>query len=67
MKSYCCEQMAYFAEHRCPEHDNPFDCPDHIIYANSKHNLYGIIVHDGGESFISIDYCPWCGKRLSEE
>ena len=24
----------------------------------------GIIIHDGGQSFIKINYCPWCGRKL---
>jgi hypothetical protein len=27
---------------------------------------YGIIVHDGGPSFVVIAYCPWCGVGLPE-
>jgi hypothetical protein len=27
---------------------------------------YGLLVHDGGESIIVIEYCPWCGVRLPE-
>ena len=61
---HCCEQMTYFAEYRCSEHESPFDCPDNIIYYNPEKRIYGIIVHDGGSSFILIDHCPWCGKKL---
>jgi hypothetical protein len=25
---------------------------------------FGIRVLDGGSSFLVIQYCPWCGKRL---
>jgi hypothetical protein len=27
---------------------------------------YGIVVHDGGKSYVRIDFCPWCGTRLPE-
>ncbi len=27
---------------------------------------YGIRVLDGGDSFIRIAYCPWCGCKLAE-
>lgn len=63
-KTYCCESMAYFAEYKCDVHENSFDCPDCIIYAKPKEELFGIIVHDGGQSFIQIHHCPWCGKKL---
>lgn len=26
---------------------------------------YGLIVHDGGTSYVAIRFCPWCGVRLS--
>ena len=51
-------------EHLCPQHDNPFDCPDAIIYRATLGRQYGIIIHDGGGSFIKINYCPFCGKKL---
>lgn len=64
-RNYCCDRMKYFCEYKCDIHKNPFDCPDCIIFSPEKEHIYGIIIHDGGESFIKIDYCPWCGKRLS--
>ncbi|KIL45088.1 DUF6980 family protein [Jeotgalibacillus soli] len=38
--------------------------PDNLIFYSSKFDEYGIIVHDGGTSFIEISYCPWCGTKL---
>ena len=58
--------MAYHANYRCTEHPDPFDCPDSLICYSAKSGEYGIIIHDGGSSSISIAYCPWCGKRLQE-
>jgi hypothetical protein len=52
------------ANWRCDLHSDPFDCPDALI-AFVGVQPYGIIVHDGGSSSIRIDYCPWCGTRLS--
>lgn len=37
---------------------------DDIIYYSLKFDEYGIIIHDGGSSYITIEFCPWCGKRL---
>ena len=48
---------------RCPEHSDPFDCPDALI-CYSAEGGYGLIVHDGGQSFIAIGYCPWCGAKI---
>ena len=31
-----------------------------------KFKEYGIPVLDGGESFIVIQFCPWCGKKLPD-
>ena len=39
-----------------------------VVYYSSKFNEYGIPVHDGengtASSYIDIQYCPWCGKKL---
>ena len=29
-----------------------------------KFNEYGIPVLDGGSSYITLDFCPWCGTKL---
>ena len=39
---------------------------DHVILYNGKFDEYGISVCDGGSSVITINYCPWCGKRLPD-
>ena len=52
--------------YRCEKHPAPFDCPDSLIYYASRFDEYGIIVHDGGSSYVSIDFCPFCGARLPE-
>lgn len=62
-KSYCCETMKCHLEYKCDIHTDPFECPDKII-VKSKDKDYGIIIHDGGSSFITIEFCPWCGKKL---
>ncbi|MBK1884552.1 hypothetical protein JIN85_19205 [Luteolibacter pohnpeiensis] len=50
----------------CEQHVGRRDCPDALINYSAKFDEYGIIVHDGGSSSISIDYCPWCGSKLPE-
>jgi len=64
---HCCDVMRRNINHRCDIHANPFDCPDNLIYYGESTNTYGIIIHDGGESFLTIQFCPWCGKRLKTE
>jgi hypothetical protein len=60
---YCCDEMKSRAEHKCELHDSPFDCADNLIY-HSSDNEFGLIIHDGGCSYIIINYCPFCGKKL---
>ncbi len=56
--------MTFNTNHTCDKHADPFDCPDSLIYYSERNNEYGIIIHDGGESFVQIMYCPWCGTNL---
>ena len=62
---HCCERMTKEIEHLsiC---DDPFNCSDAIIYYDLKIDEYGLIVHDGGGSYICIDFCPFCGAKLPE-
>lgn len=64
LKEHCCEQMTNRVNHRCEQHPDVFDCADNLIYYSEQSNEYGIIVHDGGSSFILVNYCPWCGTKL---
>lgn len=59
---YCCDELRYHVEVRCPEHQDPFDCPDAVIIRTSKG--FGLPVRDGGTSCIRIRHCPWCGRSL---
>ena len=64
MKDHCCETMNYRAIFKCSEHPDVFDCPDSVAYFKSRPGKYGLIVHDGGASFIEIKFCPWYGLSL---
>ncbi|GIN39304.1 MULTISPECIES: DUF6980 family protein [Heyndrickxia] len=64
MKRHCCENMTYHANFECKIHENYFECPDKIIIFDRKNKEYGLIIHDGGTSSISISFCPWCGSNL---
>ena len=59
---HCCEQM----ERLSYVNDNAFENPDNLIYYNEVFDEYGMIIHDGGTSYILIHYCPWCGKKFRE-
>ena len=64
MKNYCCEDMEYHVTFNCDIHENPFNCPDQLIYFDKDNKEYGLIIHDGGSSTIAIEFCPWCGNKL---
>lgn len=63
-KDFCCDKMGYFARNHCDRHASIFECPDCLVFYDENDDSYGIIVHDGGESFIKIGFCPWCGTNL---
>lgn len=50
----------------CHAHDDPYECPDVLVAYRARFNEYGLIVHDGGGSYVLIHYCPWCGKSMGE-
>ena len=64
MTKECCERLADDLAQECKDHPSRFDCPDALI-VKGKFG-YGLIVHDGGSSSIDINFCPWCGSKLSE-
>jgi hypothetical protein len=66
-KNHCCEPMQSAVTHQCDKHPSVFDCPDALIYYSSPFDKYGLIVHDGGSSYITISYCPWCGASLTSD
>jgi hypothetical protein len=61
---HCCETMTDKVNYVCKQHKDPFDCPDNLIFYSARFDEYGIIIHDGGSSFIEISFCPWCGTKL---
>jgi hypothetical protein len=65
--TFCCEMMRRNVEARCDQHPDPFDCPDTVVFYSAKGDRYGLIVHDGGTSYIAIKYCPWCGVSLPSD
>jgi hypothetical protein len=66
MKKFCCDTMTERINHKCQQHDDPFECPDNLVYYSPKFDEYGLIVHDGGSSYIKIEFCPWCGTNVPE-
>jgi hypothetical protein len=64
--SLCCDMMQGQVDTRCADHPDPFDCPDNLIFYSPQTHEFGLIVHDGGSSYIAIQHCPWCGAGLEE-
>ena len=61
---HCCGEMKHRLIFDCSKCADSFECPDSLIYYNQKFDEYGLIIHDGGNSCISISFCPFCGTKL---
>ena len=64
--THCCARMASAVTFGCDQHDDQFECPDALVHFNERFDEYGLIVHDGGRSYVIIAFCPWCGAQLPE-
>jgi hypothetical protein len=64
--THCCDRMREELLRHCELGVRRSECPDALIAYSPKFNEYGIIVHDGGLSFVQIHHCPWCGTKLPE-
>jgi hypothetical protein len=60
----CCEAMRAQLNWACEHHAAASDCPDALVGRFGPLRCYGLYVHDGGSSFVEIQFCPWCGARL---
>jgi hypothetical protein len=60
---HCCTKMTYYLtfDKKTKEIN-----PDAIIRFHKTTKDYGIPIHDGGSSFIEIEFCPWCGTKLKK-
>lgn len=56
----CCDKMKYFIDEQGKNYH------DKIIVYSDIFDEYGIAINDGGNSYVTIDYCPWCGEKLPE-
>ena len=64
--AHCCEEMRSHLSQQCAIHRDPFECPDQVCHSEAT-NRYGLIIHDGGHSYLTIRFCPCCGQRLSAD
>jgi len=62
----CCAAMSAALAFTCAQHADPFDCADSLIVYNETFDEFGLVVHDGGASYVLIACGPWCGVRLPE-
>lgn len=51
----CCEQMR-----------SALEDPDIPLTYARKFREIGIRILDGGESYLLLGYCPWCGHKLPD-
>lgn len=64
-REFCCDQMQHSSLLTCTQHqDCPEDCPDVLVVHSDQHGA-GLPVRDGGSSFVTIRFCPWCGAALA--
>lgn len=69
---HCCVEMEYhlleyIREKEVLKGDPEYINYDAIVSWDKSQRLYGIPIHDGGNSYIKIRYCPWCGKNIDND
>lgn len=60
----CCDMMKEQLESKCEKHPRKTDCPDVVVIETSKG--LALPIRDGGDSFLVINFCPWCAKPVSK-
>jgi hypothetical protein len=65
-RAHCCGDMEKALTFTCEQHTDPFECADQLLCFNGLFEEYGLIIHDGGASYVCIAHCPWCGARLPD-
>lgn len=50
----------------CDNHRDPFECGDYAIVYHPLFREYGLVIRDGGMSYLLIDHCPFCASKLPE-
>lgn len=62
---FCCDFMDSHLHTLKEDSADIYAEPDCVACVDKTTNQYGLIVHDGGQSYVPICFCPWCGKLLS--
>lgn len=63
---FCCDAMTSALDFVCSEHADPFACADSLVVYHEIFDEIGLVVHDGGPTYVLIEHCPWCGTKLPE-
>lgn len=50
-------------EHCCSNMREMIDEENSIVFI-PEFREYGVPICDGGSSFLEMQFCPWCGKKL---
>ena len=50
-------------KHCCDRMQTMIDEEKSIVFI-PEFREYGVPIRDGGSSFLEMEYCPWCGKKL---
>ncbi len=64
--THCCARMQVELGRGGESEAARFRSADALLTYFEKFDEYGIIVHDGGSSFVLIQFCPWCGTQLPD-
>jgi hypothetical protein len=65
-QNYCCLMMAdKVYESLGADGELRYDEPE-VVINQWDEGLYGIPVHNGSATMVVINYCPWCGTKLSK-
>ncbi len=64
--THCCDMMTSNVDLECHRCSDRYECTDNLVTFIARWQEYGLIIHDGGTSYVTIDFCPWCGARLPE-
>jgi hypothetical protein len=67
VKKHCCNKMESAVAFSCEIHSDKYECPDSLISYTEKYDEYGLIIHDGGHSSMTINFCPWCASKLESK
>lgn len=58
-----CEMNAAHLNNKCEQHPDPYDC-EGVLVGPPFQKQWGLPVRDGTHSYIRIEFCPFCGKKL---